>query len=98
MSHLQSILNYAQRTDDGLIVTEADLRVLVNDAFDRGARAACEADCKAMCEFCALETPAEWHEADATYVSGWVHNRRTGRTWCNAGGIRNTPLPEMEDK
>ena len=95
MNNLQSILDFSQRTDDGLIVTEADLLVLARDAFERGAEAAREADCKAACEFCAQGMAAEWIETDN--LGWWIHNTRVGRTWCNARSIRVLPLPEMPE-
>ena len=93
MNNLQSILDFSQRTDDGLIVTEADLEVLFNDAFRAGAEAARAADCLAMCPNCEDGVPLE------ELPIGWIHRRPapSGYTsFCRANAIRNLPIPEMD--
>ena|SRR3990170_8176274 len=80
--------------DASRIDLEEALRQLKRSAFRTGAAAMREADCKAVCEFCAQGMAAEWLETNN--LGWWIHNTQVGRTWCNARAIRNLPLPEMD--
>ena len=100
VSHLKSIIDFSQRTDDGLIVTEADLLILVRDAFERGAATAREADYKILCSLCADEMGVIRHECSGHAFS---HPRITpvgGEVFyisCTASTLRTLSLPEMTE-
>jgi|SRR3990172_5475400 len=66
-------------------------------AFRAGVEAAREESCQAMCEFCFKGDPVKYEAGDERNPSGWIHITRVGRAWCNAGGIRALPLPEMPE-